>query len=577
MKNSLLERLKENNRLSEKLKGQPEYRITVLSNVIVNQLKELLELPLRRKGINAQLQFGNYDNILQDSLGLQSEAVVIFWEASNLIDGLHYRSLSMPQSEIESLLERIKAEIQLTINNLQAVPLVIVNKFSGLLFNQYFIQDNNFDYIVNELNRFLSNIITPNCFTLDMDKIISQIGIPSSFNKRFWYSSKMLYTPEFFAAYSNQIAPVFLNILGKSQKALIVDCDNTLWKGVIGEDLINGIAVTKNQKDGVFFEEVHYLARALAQKGIILGINSKNNFEDVESVFKQKEDIKLCWDDFVITKINWTDKVTNLKKIAQELNIGIDSLVHMDDSDFEVNFIKQELPSVDVIKVPASLYDYPDAFRKNMNLFFNLKTTKEDVGRVAMYKTERLREQGKTQFSNVEDYLRSLELEMTIRLNNVEEIERVAQMTQKTNQFNLTTKRYTEAEIRQKITDGKHFIFSFGLKDRFGEHGVTGLCIVNKEGNAVAYIDTFLMSCRIIGRNAELAFFNFLLEFLRKNNFELIKAIYIKSFKNIQVEKFYDNLNLQLESSDEETKTYHLRLEEYTPRQINYIKINYGK
>jgi FkbH-like protein len=578
MENSLLGRIKENNEWTEKLKSLPSYKVAVLSNVVVNQIKDSLELPLRRKEINAQVHFGNYNNIVQDSLKFQSEqAVVIFWEACNLVEGLHYRSLSMEKAEIDNLIQRMKAEIQLALSNLKSVPIVIINKFSTVIFNRHFIQDNNFDFIVKELNRFLSEISEPNCLLLEIDKVIAQVGISNTFNKRFWYSSKMLYTVDFFQAYCNYLAPVFLNVLGKARKALVLDCDNTLWKGVIGEDLIDGIAISSSKKDGVYFEEVHYLAKALGQKGIILGINSKNNFEDVESVFKHKEDVGLSWNDFVITKINWTDKVANLKEIAKELNIGIDSLVQADDSDFELNFIKQELPGVDVIKVPSHLYDYPDAFREGMRYFFTLKTTSEDVERAAMYKTERMREEGKIQFGDIEDYLRSLDLEMTIHLNSEKEIVRIAQMTQKTNQFNLTTKRYAEQEIARKMVDGQHFMFSFSLKDKFGDYGITGLCIVRKEGNGNAYIDTFLMSCRIIGRNAELAFFDFLVDFLRIHEIKLLKADYIKTFKNIQVEKFYDNLNLQLESSGDEAKHYQLRIEEYKPKGINYIKINYGK
>lgn len=572
-----LEIIKANNELQAKVADNTPFNVRVLSNIMLTQLKEPYEHTLRSKGINATLTFGDYDNIVQESVtAVSSNTVILFWEASNLIEGLHYKSLVYTDAEMQQLIARIKSEIDLVINNLKTAPVVILNRFSTLLFNSHFLRKNNFDHIADELNKYLESTLPKNFMLVDIDKVIAQRGIAGSFNKRFWYSSKMLYSTDLLISYAQHTAPVILSILGKGKKALVLDCDNTMWKGIVGEDLTDGIACNGSQKNGVYFEEVQYLAQALNRKGVVLAINSKNNAPDVDAVFTGRPDMPLKADEFLIKKVNWQDKVTNLKEIAKEINIGIDSLVHMDDSDFEVNYIKANLPEVQTIQVPTALADYPETFRANMDLFFNLSNTTEDAQRNKMYRDEQLRDTEKEKFESVEDYLKSLELELEVHINDSADIERVAQMTQKTNQFNLTTPRYTESEISNMLADGKHEIFSFSLKDKFGNYGKTALGIVNKESDGSATVDTLLMSCRIIGRNVEKAIFDVMIDRLKQEGINTLNAAYIKTPKNSQVESLYDTFGLQQVQQDDKHKKYILQLNSYNSFNLNYIKVNYG-
>jgi FkbH-like protein len=572
----LLEDINKNRELESKVAGNKPYKILIIGNIIVNQIKDLIEIPLRENNINASVTFGDYNNFAQASINAKEyNAVIVFWEACNLVNGFHYKCNTWSNSEINDFIKNVKAEILLTINHLSEVPLVVFNSFDTSLFNFERSRENIFDDVCSQLNSYLNEVKTKNIVVLNLSKVILSVGVQHSFNKRMWHSSSMLYSYEFLKKYASKATGYMLSLSGKAKKAIVLDCDNTLWKGIIGEDGPNGIAYNKSKKDGEHFEEIQYMLKELAQQGVLLALNSKNNENDVKAVFTENNDIVLKWDDFLVTKVNWNDKVTNLKEIAKELNIGIDSLVHLDDSNFEINHIKSQLPEVTTIQVPENLKNYSAHFISHLDLFLNLNRTKEDANRVEMYKIEKSRHEVQNSFKTITEYLQSLELEVNLKVNDKNSIDRIAQMTQKTNQFNLTTPRYTEAEIDNFIASNNYDVFSFGLKDKFGDYGITGLCILEYQTHEIANIDTFLMSCRIIGRNVELAFLNFLISFLTQRNIKILKAKYIKTFKNDQVENLFDNFGFKITQTGNGTKDYIIDIEQLKLNEINYIKINY--
>jgi len=569
--------LRQNKQLGEALAGTQVYQLTMLSNVITNQLNEILEYSLRSADINAKVNGGDYDNIVQDTLKFsKSDVVVIFWELANLVDGLQYKANLMSDAELEALISKVCSEIDFVIANLKSTSLVLFNKFSTLIFNHQNLRSNNFDRICDRLNAHITTNTGNNFFIIDIDKILAKLSIDKCADFRYYYSSKALYTIDFYKAYAQFVLPIIKSVKGKAKKALIFDCDNTLWKGILGEDGIEKIEMSGATKSGVVFEEVQNLAIELAQKGILIGLCSKNNPQDVDIVLSDHADITLRNKDITIKKVNWEDKATNLRAIASDLNIGIDSLVFVDDSDFEANYIKENLPQVSVLQVPANLYEYPKLIRDNINLFFNITQSKEDLKKTEMYKQQAQRTEEKAAFNDVESYLRSLQLEITVHANAPVFTPRVSQLTQKTNQFNLTTKRYTEADIENFINNGA-WIFAFEVKDKYGDSGITGAVIVQIDSETkVAIIDSFLMSCRVIGRNIEQAFFDFLIKYLQKANVETINAQYIKTYKNEQVINFYDALGFTCKDDDGIVKNYQLIADNYKSNNIDYIKVNYG-
>jgi FkbH-like protein len=570
--------LRLNKNLGESMNGDI-CQVIILSNIITDQFNEIFEYALRSEDINAKVNSGDYDNIVQDALKCNKENIVIvFWELANIIDGLQYKASLMSDDIIDDLVLKVCSEIDLVLNSLEKTSLIIFNKFSSLIFNCENLRQNNFDKICSRLNDYLQQKATANVLLIEIDKILAKLSISKSTDFRYFYSSKALYTVDFYKHYAKFISPIIKSIKGKAKKAIIFDCDNTLWKGILGEDGAEKIEMSGKTKQGVIFEEVQNLALELTKKGILIGFCSKNNLQDVEIIINEHPDMSIRNDNITIKKINWEDKATNLMAIAEELNIGLDSLVFVDDSDFETGHINDGLPQVTVLQVPDNLYEYPQLIRNNQALFFNVSQSKEDLKKTEIYKQQARRTEVQASYKDIEFYLRSLKLEISIHINATELIPRISQLTQKTNQFNLTTKRYTEADVDTFIKKNNITVFTVEVKDNYGDSGVTGVCIIQTNfKNKSANIDSLLMSCRIIGRNIELAFFDFLIEYLRDFEIKVLNAVYIKTYKNEQVNNFYEQMGFECVRNSNNDKYYVLKLDNYKNKSIDYIKVNYGR
>jgi FkbH-like protein len=565
--------IKLNNELESSLKSDI-YKISLISNVIVNQLKEIIEYNLRVEGINAIANVGDYDNIIQDSLKFnKSNLVLVFWELCNLSEGIYYSIESYNEVQLEEFINYKKSEIDLVINNLKNTPLVFFNEFNSSPFTNNNSENLKYDFLMSELNDYLRSQLTSNIKLININKIYIKNSIVNSIDFRYFYSSKSLYTTSFYKSYTDLIKPLVLSVKGKSKKALIFDCDNTLWNGVLGEDGFEKIEMSTNSKKGIYFNEVQKIAISLNKKGVLLGICSKNNEIDVQNVIDKHPDFQIENKNIIIKKINWVDKASNIREISEELNIGLDSIVFIDDSPFEVGYVKSQLPQVTVIKVPKILSDYPKMINEVSQLFYNVSLSKEDGNKTEMYQQNIKRKSLEKKFENIDDFLSSLDIRVEVIENDLLNIPRISQLTQKTNQFNLTTKRYTENEIQGFMSSDDYLVYSFVVSDKFGDNGITGLSIVKINDNE-AYIDTFLMSCRIIGRKIELSFINLLINELESRGINTIRASYIKSQKNSQVKSFYSNFNFN-ETSFEELKTnYDLEISNYKLNKIKHIKIN---
>ena len=566
------------NRSLGKSMNSETYLVTILSNITISQFNEIFEYALRLEGINGKVNSGEYDNILQDSLRYnKSDLVVIFWELANIIDGLQYKANLMDDAAVDALVLKVCNEIDFIVDSLKNTSLVIFNKFSSLVFNHANLKTNTFDNICIKLNNYLDQKVNSNFILIDIDKVFAKISISKSIDLRYYYSSKALYSVEFYKHYSQYIIPVIRSVRGKAKKAIIFDCDNTLWKGILGEDGADRIEMSGKTKAGVVFEEVQNLALDLLKKGILIGLCSKNNHQDVETIIDEHPDMTIRNNNIAIKKVNWNDKATNLKEIAAELNIGLDSLVFVDDSEFETEYIKDTMPQITVLKVPLNLFEYPKLFRDYFSLFYNISQTKEDTNKTEMYIQEAKRVEEKSLFTDIDSYLQSFLLEITIYENSLEHIPRISQLTQKTNQFNLTTHRYTEADIKSFVYEGHYKVFAFDVNDKYGDYGLTGVCIVHLDPeNKAADINSLLMSCRVIGRNIERAFFDCLISRLKETGIDILRSKYIKTYKNEQVSDFYDKLGFICTKDHDGTKEYEIGLSNLKKQNIDYIKVNYG-
>jgi len=563
--------LRLNAKLALQSKGKV-YRIGILANVTVNPIKEILEYNCRAHEIEPLLEIGNFDNIVQDSAaGGDKDLVIVIYDLFALIDKQQYFG---PRT-FDSLLEQICLEIDTIFNNLRQQAAVVFNLFSAAGFAPGYGTYTLAEQLADRLNQYLKDKCPSNTILLDIDKIISRLGVKQALDMRFYYSSKAPYSISFLKEYVLALQPQLLKQNGKLKKALIFDCDNTLWKGIIGEDGIDGIEYAKSTVPGRYFAEVQQLAARLSEQGVLIGLCSKNNPEEVKEVL-QKNDALLRPEHIVIQKVNWQDKANNLAAIAAELNIGTDSLVFVDDAPFEINLIKEKLPEVLTFQVPEVLMEYSYQLEALVNRYFNTHPNKEDAAKTRMYKEQSEREASKNAFASIDDYLASLEIKLSISLDNIDQIARVAQLTQKTNQFNLTTIRYTENEIAQLMQSADSFVYALSVNDKFGDSGLTGVCIVrgDSKNTSTARIDTLLMSCRIIGRNIEHVFFNYIVNHLKKEGYKTLEATYVPTRKNMQVADFYKMKGMQRKDMHSDNNVeYTMDLADFTPSKYNYITI----
>lgn len=375
---------------------------------------------------------------------------------------------------------------------------------------------------------------------LDLDQLVVQCGRDNFFDSRLWYSSVFPFAPGGALAVSNAVTSIAAAIHLTRAKVIVVDADNTLWGGVIGEDGIGGIALGQ-EYPGRAFVDFQKRLLSLQQRGFILALCSKNNPEDLNEVLQNHPHQLLKSEHFAAQRVNWLPKPDNLRSIAEELNLGLDAFIFVDDSDYECSAVRHSLPGVDVIQVPSRPAEIPVCLDALARLEI-VALTAEDLEKTAMYAQERQRQTQREQLSDtggsIDDYLRSLNMKMTVLLDDLPSVTRLAQLTQKTNQFNLTTRRYSEKDITGMISSDNFSVYHFSLTDNFGNSGIVGLAIVEQGTDKKARLDTFLMSCRVIGRMAEQAFLNTIVSNLKTRGFEELSADYIPTRKNVLVERF---------------------------------------
>ena len=389
------------------------------------------------------------------------------------------------------------------------------------------------------------------------------------FDWKFYFISQMGINPKLTKDFQEWWQRKLDSIALKRKKCLVLDLDNTLWGGVLGEDGISGIKIGGDYpgKAFLFFQKA---LLHLSESGVILTICSKNNEADVLEAWEKNPYIVLKKEHFAACRINWKDKAANIKELADELNIGLDSFVFVDDNPAERELIKQMLPMVSVPDFPSQPYELPVFFNKMVEDYFKVySVTEEDKKKTEQYKANAARAQAQHSFTDFGAFLESLDIQITIEEANGFNIPRIAQMTQKTNQFNLTTKRYTDADVKEFLTHGWR-IWCISVADRFGDNGITGCIMINNDE-----IDTFLLSCRILGKGIEVAFLKKILSLLKDNGIRSLKASYVPTAKNVQVKDFYDRCGFScIEEETDGCRKYILELKDADLKIENYYHIN---
>ncbi len=374
----------------------------------------------------------------------------------------------------------------------------------------------------------------PNTFIVDLERAVYELGASRAYDRKMLRLARNPYATATYIGLAEQIVGLLAAIRGKRKKCIVVDCDNTLWKGIIGEDGMSGIAVDED------FQEMQRRLLYWKSTGILLAVCSKNNAPDVAEVFDKHPDMVLKLQDFAALRINWTDKAENIRQLAQELNIGLDSLIFIDDSEFECALVRDVLPMVQVVYLSGDSRTYPETVQHLAGLNF-VSLTEEDTQRAAMYMEQKKREEFRAEATDMAAYLAGLEMCLEFSRVNATSLARAAQLTQKTNQFNLTTRRYTEDDLLRLEADG-HLPIILRVADRFGDNGWTGLAVIDAREAPRWSIDTFLLSCRVMGRTVEQAFFAIIRQLALAGGVREIVGTYIPTAKNKPAATFYQDL-----------------------------------
>ncbi|MDF2802259.1 MAG: HAD-superfamily phosphatase, subfamily IIIC/FkbH-like domain [Anaerocolumna sp.] len=574
------------NKNKANISDMPSLKVGILRNITIEPLLPVLEGEFIVEGFIPDIYLSDFDNINQEVLeynsGLYmfSPDVVLMIQWLEMLAPEFFKEYSiLDEEKTNFIINRIINNLESQINSFKAyskVPLII-NNFPITSFPTMSVLDtqnnNSVTRAILEINSRLVDIISrySNVYIVDFFSIFSRFGFEKGFDKRGWYISSAPISKDIFIPIALEYLKFIRSLKGKAKKCLVLDCDETLWGGIIGESGINGIKIG-DQYPGICYKAFQYEILNLYNRGVILALCSKNNEQDVLDVFSKHCGMVLREEHFSAYQINWSDKATNIIRISKELNIGLDSMVFVDDSEFECNLVKEKLPEVSVIKLP----NLPSLYKETIStcgFFDSVFITEEDKNRTKTYKDNVTRKKIFETSNSIEDYLSMLEIEVEIGRPSDIEISRISQLTQKTNQFNLTTKRYDEEKIKEFLGNNQYDVVYLKVKDNISDMGIMGTAIVQYYNNS-AYIDTFLLSCRVIGRNIEYALLQYLIENASNKGCKCVNGKYIITNKNQQVSQLYKNAGFELVEEDNLGSLWQICDKKLAIVAPKYIKVN---
>lgn len=424
--------------------------------------------------------------------------------------------------------------------------------------------------LVNELNDTLKKAFAekPNSFIWDFDNFVTRIGANTICDSKLFFTARNPFKQLAYIDICNDLLHYIMSALGKGKKCIVLDLDNTLWGGIIGEDGMAGIALGHEYPGNCYVEFQRELLK-LHHRGIILALNSKNNESDAFEVFDSHPDMILKRSHIAAYQINWNNKATNLRILASELNIGVDSMIMIDDNPVECELIRQQCPQCLVVQLPEKHYLIPFILSRMPELE-NIRLTEEDKNKGKMYQQQLERKNLEKSATNLSDYLKALDSSIEIKEADKFTIPRISQLTQKTNQFNMTTRRYTEAEIIQFVESPATYVFSVASKDRFGDNGIVGVVILKmEEQNTI--IDTFLLSCRVIGRTIEQSIVAFVADFAKRHGAKRLVGEFTPTPKNKPAADVYEKMSFTKINENEliaDLLTQHFEYSPYVKHKI---------
>lgn len=411
------------------------------------------------------------------------------------------------------------------------------NPISDSRYTNYLL-DIKYDFIKN-LDKLINK--HNNLFKLDIDHQFSNIGFENAFDPRNWYTSRCRLSRRGLDLLGSSIAKIISRFFSSPSKVLVLDCDNTLWGGVIGEDGINNIELGSGIH-GEIFLDFQKSIKLLAEQGVLLAIASKNNYNDVIEVFQKHPAMILKEEDIICWRVNWSEKFLNINEIASELSIGLDSIVFWDDNPIERNKMRVQIPQVSTIEMPNSIERWPSLIR-TLDHFAKITHTKEDDLKLDQYKSRAKFIRDKSASNDLNSYLKSICMKPVSHNMSDENFARAEQLIHKTNQFNLRGEKYTAADLKRISLSKPDLCFLTSLQDLYGNHGLVSLIIMKEIDAHIAFIDVFVMSCRVMGRHLESWIINEAIRRAKLNGYSFLVGGFKKTEKNIAVKGLYSQHN----------------------------------
>ena len=534
----------------------PIYRIALLGDSSTQMLRDAISGYAYEVGMNFEIYESDYDQVEHEiynaSSGLYEfnpDFIVLFHSSRKLLanffasveehraDFSEHRTNSL-RALLDTLNERLNSKI-IYCNFVEITDNVFGN-YGNKVPSSFIFQLRKLNFELMKLGVEYKNL-----FINDVASLNNRFGSQFSFDPKIYVNADFVFSLDFTAWVAKNAVDIILPLIGKLKKCLILDLDNTLWGGIIGDDGMENIQIG-NLGIGKAFTELQKWARELKQRGIILAINSQNTEQIAKEPFEKHPEMILRLEDISLFVANWNSKAENIRYIQSVLNIGFDSMVFVDDNPFERELVKRELPEVTVPDLPEDPSRY-FGFLSELNLFETGSFSKEDVGRTKQYQEEATRTILKKSFALEEDYLSSLAMCSQVASFNAFNAPRIAQLTQRSNQFNLRTVRYTEAEIGESVKSAQFHSLAFDLKDRFGEYGLIAAVFLREESKGL-FIENWVMSCRVLKRGMEQFIINEMVRIARNGCMERIVGEYIPTTKNGIVKELYPSLNFMPEN-----------------------------
>jgi FkbH-like protein len=554
----------------------PTIRLAIVGSSTTSHLPAAIRVASLRHGLIVDIYEGPYGMYMQELSSTESalhafkpDVLLIALDAHHLADA--------PTASADSALLLIEQCWAMAQKHLRCTVLqqTVLPVFAPRLGNNEQLLTQSPAAIVDQINAGIRKLADgAGVHLVTLDSFFRPHGLSAWFEPALWFKSKHEVHPRASIIYGDQVARELAALRGLSSKCLVLDLDNTLWGGVIGDDGLDGIVLGQGGAVGEAYLSFQRYCAALSSRGIILAVCSKNDEANARLPFREHPEMVLRENDIACFVANWNDKATNLRTIAATLNIGIDSLVFADDNPAERQLIRKELPAVQVPELPEDPALYADMIA-NAGYFEGLTITAEDQERGRQYLANSERARLLEQVTDVESYLQGLAMELTLEPFNDVNIARTTQLINKTNQFNVTTRRYVEAEIRALMKSPDVITLTARLADRFGDNGLIAIIIANQDGPREVHIDTWLMSCRVLGRRVEEACLNALVAACRSRGVDRLIGVYKPTEKNQMVRDLYPRLGFQEIAHDDGQgeRRFMLETESYAQKPVP-MKVN---